>query len=69
MLFPHQVLKEFGVELDSNVLVQVHDSTADLRYMVLPCRPKNTDGWTAEQLEGLISRDCLLGTGLPVTPE
>lgn len=59
---PRKVLAEFGVELDDNVEVRVHDSTAELRYMVLPQRPAGTDGWPEEKLAGLVTRDSLIGT-------
>ena len=62
---PRVVLEEFGVTLPDNVEVRVHDSTADLRYIVLPDRPAGTDGWSPERLASLISRDCLIGTALP----
>jgi nitrile hydratase alpha subunit len=58
---PRQVLAEFGVHLDEVTEVRVHDSTAELRYMVLPQRPTGTDDWTDEQLAGLITRDSLIG--------
>lgn len=59
---PRAVLAEFGVELTDNIDVRVHDSTAELRYMVLPQRPDGTGSWTEEQLAGLITRDSLIGT-------
>ncbi len=59
---PRAVLAEFGVELDDDVDVRVHDSTAELRYMILPQRPAGTEGWSDEQLAGLITRDSLIGT-------
>ena len=62
---PRAVLKEFGVELPQDVVVRVHDSTADMRYMVLPQRPKGTEGWSEERLAGIVSRDCLIGVALP----
>ncbi|MEK9706232.1 MAG: nitrile hydratase subunit alpha [Alphaproteobacteria bacterium] len=58
---PRAVLKEFGTELPDSQQVRVHDSNADLRYLVLPKRPKGTEGWTAEQLEALITRDSMIG--------
>ncbi|MEQ9122873.1 MAG: nitrile hydratase subunit alpha, partial [Alphaproteobacteria bacterium] len=45
--------------------IQVHDSTADLRYLVLPMRPAGTDDWTAEQLEKLVTRDVMIGVKVP----
>ncbi len=59
---PRQVLAEFGVELKDDVDVKVHDSTAELRYMVLPQRPAGTDDWSEEKLAGLVTRDSLIGT-------
>jgi nitrile hydratase len=50
------------------VEVRVHDSTADLRYIVLPMRPKNTKGWSEEQLAALVTRDSMIGTALPLEP-
>jgi nitrile hydratase len=59
---PRSVLAEFGVELSDDVDVRVHDSTAELRYMVLPQRPEGTEDWPEEQLAKLITRDSLVGT-------
>jgi nitrile hydratase len=59
---PRDVLAEFGVDLTDDIDVRVHDSTAELRYMVLPQRPDGTDGWSEERLAGLITRDSLIGT-------
>lgn len=59
---PRKVLAEFGVELNDDVAVKVHDSTAELRYMVLPQRPAGTDDWSEEKLAGLVTRDSLIGT-------
>lgn len=59
---PRSVLAEFGVELTDDVDVKVHDSTAELRYMVLPQRPEGTDDWKEDQLAELITRDSLIGT-------
>ena len=65
---PRGVLAEFGVALPADVEVRVHDSTADLRYIVLPMRPKNTKGWSEEQLAALVTRDSMIGTALPLEP-
>jgi nitrile hydratase len=65
---PRGVLREFGVALPDEVEVHVHDSTADLRYLVLPMRPVGTDGWSEEQLASLVTRDCLIGTAVPDAP-
>ena len=59
---PRPVLREFGVDLADDVEVRVHDSTAELRYMVLPQRPAGTDGWSEAQLAALVTRDSLIGT-------
>ncbi len=59
---PREVLAEFGVEVDLDVEVRVHDSTAELRYMVLPQRPAGTEGWDEERLAALVTRDSLIGT-------
>lgn len=59
---PRSVLAEFGVELDDEVEVRVHDSTAELRYLVLPQRPAGTDDWSEERLAALVTRDALIGT-------
>jgi len=66
---PRGVLAEFGLTLPESTTVRVHDSTADMRYIVLPARPKGTQGWTQEQLAALVTRDSMIGTGLPKTPE
>ena len=62
------MLAEFGVELPEGVEVRVHDSTADLRYIVLPMRPKGTRGWSEAQLAALVTRDSMVGTALPAAP-
>lgn len=63
---PRQVLAEFGSIVPDDVTIEVHDSTADLRYLVLPMRPDGTDGWNADQLAALITRDMMIGVRLPV---
>jgi nitrile hydratase len=62
---PRQVLREFGLTFPDNVEVRVHDSNADLRYVVMPMRPAGTDGMSEAELAALISRDCLVGAALP----
>jgi nitrile hydratase alpha subunit len=62
---PRAVLREFGLDLPDNVRVEVHDSTAELRYMVLPVRPEGTEGWDEERLAGLVTRDCMIGVAVP----
>ena len=58
---PRGVLKEFGLELDPNVEVRVLDSTADMRYLVIPGRPAGTDHMSEEELAGLVTRDSMIG--------
>jgi nitrile hydratase len=58
---PRAVLAEFGTQLAAGVRIRVHDSTADMRYMVLPLRPAGTDGWSEERLAALVTRDALIG--------
>lgn len=58
---PRKVLAEFGVELDDGIEVRVHDSTAELRYMILPQRPAGTDDWSEDKLAGIVTRDALIG--------
>ena len=65
---PRDVLKEFGLELPRRMEVRVHDSTADLRYIVLPERPAGTEGWSRDELAALVTRDCMIGTAVPVVP-
>ncbi|MFV0297765.1 MAG: nitrile hydratase subunit alpha, partial [Hyphomicrobiaceae bacterium] len=65
---PRSVLAEFGTDLPDNVEVRVVDSTADCRFLVLPRRPENTDGWSADQLAGLVSRDSMIGTAVARKP-
>jgi len=65
---PRRVLAEFGVALSDDVTVRVHDSTADMRYIVIPARPAGTDGWSPDQLATLVTRDSMIGTGLPKSP-
>jgi nitrile hydratase len=62
---PRAVLAEFGVVLPEATRVRVWDSTAEVRYLVLPMRPEGTDGWSEERLAGLVTRDSMIGTGLP----
>jgi nitrile hydratase len=62
---PRAVLAEFGTHIPDDVEVRVHDSTADLRYMVLPMRPAGSEALREEQLAALATRDCLIGTAVP----
>jgi len=66
---PRGVLADFGVALGDDVEVQVWDSTAEIRYLVLPQRPAGTDGWSEERLAALVTRDSMIGTGLPLAPD
>ncbi|WP_290653230.1 nitrile hydratase subunit alpha [Aquisalimonas sp.] len=66
---PRAVLEEFGVRLDDEVEVRLWDSTAEIRYLVIPQRPAGTHGWTEEALATLVTRDSMVGTGLALTPE
>lgn len=65
---PRAVLAEFGLKLPDGVTVRVHDSTADLRYLVLPMRPAGTEGWSEERLAALVSRDAMVGVAVARTP-
>ena len=65
---PRGVLREFGVELPDDVEVRVWDSTADIRYLVLPQRPPGTEGMSAEALAELVTRDSMIGVGLVHPP-
>ncbi len=65
---PRKVLREFGLAIPESVDVQVHDSNADLRYIVLPMRPAGSEGLSEAELAELISRDCLVGAALPGKP-
>ena len=65
---PRGVLREFGVELADSAQIRVWDSTAEVRYLVLPMQPAGTQGWTEEKLATLVTRDSMIGTGLPLLP-
>jgi nitrile hydratase len=65
---PRAVLREFGTVLPDNVAVRVHDSNADMRYLVIPMRPAGTQGWSEEQLAHIITRDMLVGVTVPHVP-
>jgi len=65
---PRAVMREFGFEPPEGVEVLVHDSTADVRYMVLPMRPCGTEGMDEEQLAELVTRDSLVGVNVPRAP-
>jgi len=65
---PRGVLAEFGVSLADDVVTRVWDSTAEVRYLVIPQRPAGTDGWSEDQLAELVTRDSMIGVGLPLDP-
>ena len=65
---PRGVLKDFGVTLPADTEIRVWDSTAEVRYLVLPMRPAGTDGWSEERLAALVTRDSMIGTGLARSP-
>jgi nitrile hydratase len=58
---PREVMAEFGLAVPGDVTVRVHDSTADMRYLVLPKRPKGTEGWSEEKLAEIVTRDTMIG--------
>jgi len=62
---PRAVLAEFGLHIAENVTIRVHDSTAEMRYMVLPLRPPGTGGWSEERLASIVTRDCMIGVAVP----
>lgn len=66
---PRAVLAEFGTTLPDTVELRVHDSTADLRYLVLPMRPAGTEGMDEAALAELVTRDCMIGVSLPRSPK
>jgi nitrile hydratase len=65
---PRAVLAEFGTTLPEGVDIRVHDSTADMRYMIVPLRPAGTEGMSEAQLAGLVTRDSLIGVGVASQP-
>src|SRR5476651_331020 len=65
---PRGVLNDFGVRLPASTEIWVWDSTAETRFMVLPLRPSGTEGWSEQQLASLVTRDCMIGTGLAKSP-
>src|SRR5262249_47213454 len=66
---PRKVLGEFGLSISEATEVRVWDSTSEMRYLVLPQRPRGTEVMTEMQLTTLVTRDCMIGTGLPTAPE
>jgi nitrile hydratase len=65
---PRSVLAEFGTEIPDETEVRVVDSTADCRFLVLPQRPEGTEGWSEDQLVGIVSRDSMIGTAVVPAP-
>jgi nitrile hydratase len=65
---PRGVLADFGVTLPAGVKIRVWDSNSELRYLVLPMRPAGTEGWDEDRLATLVTRDSMIGTGLPSAP-
>jgi len=66
---PRSVLADFGVTLPETTRIRVWDSTAELRHLVIPMRPDGTDGWSADELASLVTRDSMIGTGLALDPD
>ena len=62
---PRMVLQEFGLKIPESVQIRVHDSNADMRYMVLPMRPKGTEGWGEARLATIVTRDSMIGVAVP----
>jgi len=65
---PRVVLKEFGVDVDESVEIRVWDSSAEVRYLVIPERPKGTEHLSEDELAKLVSRDAMIGTAVPRAP-
>jgi nitrile hydratase alpha subunit len=63
---PRAVVRELGLDLPDHVAIRVHDSLADLRYLVLPRRPAGTEGWSEERLAAIVTRDCMVGVAHPL---
>ena len=66
---PRSVLGEFGLTLPPETQIRVWDSTAETRFLVVPMRPPGTEGWSEERLARLVTRDCMIGMGLPTNPK
>src|SRR5207245_10773056 len=66
---PKGVLAEFGISLPTATDVRIWDSTAETRFLVVPMRPAGTEGWSEEALAALVTRDSMVGTGLPKSAE
>lgn len=65
---PRGVLADFNLTLPEDTVIRVWDSTAEIRYLVIPERPKGTEGWSEEQLAAIVTRDAMIGTGLVTVP-
>jgi nitrile hydratase len=65
---PRGVLSDFGISLPKDTEIRVWDSTAETRFIVLPMRPVGTEGWSEDELADLVTRDSMIGTGLPLRP-
>jgi nitrile hydratase len=65
VLEPRKVIRELGLDIPDDVTIRVHDSLADLRYLVIPRRPETTEGWSEEQLAAIVTRDCMVGVANP----
>ena len=63
---PRAVLAEFGLVIGEKIKIRVHDSTADMRYLVLPMRPGGTEGWDEQKLASIVTRDCMIGVAVPL---
>jgi nitrile hydratase len=66
---PRAVLADFGVTLPDSTAIDVWDSTAEIRYLVIPMRPAGTEGWSEDDLANLVTRDSMIGAGVPLTPD
>jgi nitrile hydratase len=66
---PRGVLAEFGTVLPESTRIRIWDSTAEIRYLVIPQRPAGTEGWSEDKLADLVTRDAMIGTALAKTPE
>jgi nitrile hydratase subunit alpha len=69
VLDPRSVLSEFGLNVPASKEIRVWDSTAEIRYLVIPQRPRDTEGWAAEKLATLVTRDSMIGAGLALDPQ
>jgi nitrile hydratase subunit alpha len=66
---PRAVLREFGLEIGDEIEIRVWDSSAEVRYLVLPMRPTETDGWSEKELAAIVTRNCMIGTAVPSAAE